>query len=160
MTSSESSADHHGRRRFLGGVIATIQSVIGATLGVILGGSILSPGLAGRRENWLTAGNLSDLVDNEPTAVTIRVARADGYSQVVDRQVVFLVKSGDAVTALSSTCTHLGCRVSWNVTSQELRCPCHGGVFDRTGAVKSGPPPGPLASYPTRVDDGRVLVQV
>jgi menaquinol-cytochrome c reductase iron-sulfur subunit len=160
MTCPESSPDHHGRRRFLGGVIATIQSVIGATLGVILGGSILSPGLAGRREDWLAAGNLSDLVDNEPTAVTIRVARADGYSQVVDRQVVFLVKNGDAVTALSSTCTHLGCRVSWNVTSQELRCPCHGGVFDSAGAVKSGPPPAPLASYPTRVDDGRVLVQV
>jgi Rieske Fe-S protein len=160
MTSPESSSDHHGRRRFLGGVIATVQSVIGATLGVILGGSILSPGLARRREDWLTAGNLSDLVDNEPTAVTVRVARADGYSQVVDRRVVFLVRNGDAVTALSSTCTHLGCRVSWNVTSQELRCPCHGGVFDRTGAVKSGPPPAPLASYATRVDDGRVLVQV
>ena len=91
---------------------------------------------------------------------SIRVAREDGYSQVVDRQVVFLIKNGDAVTALSSTCTHLGCRVSFDVTSQELRCPCHGGVFDKTGAVKSGPPPTPLATFPTRIDGGRVLVQV
>ena len=76
--SSPESLDQPGRRRFLGGVIATIQSVIGATLGVILGGSILSPGLANRRENWLTAGSLADLFDNEPTPVTIRVAREDG----------------------------------------------------------------------------------
>jgi menaquinol-cytochrome c reductase iron-sulfur subunit len=160
MTQTDSSPDHPGRRRFLGGVITTIQSIIGATLGVILGGSILSPGLAGRRENWLTAGSLADLIDDEPTPVTIRVAREDGYSQVVDRQVVFLVKNGDDVRALSSTCTHLGCRVSWNVESQELRCPCHGGVFNRDGSVKSGPPPTPLASFPTRIADGRVEVQV
>jgi menaquinol-cytochrome c reductase iron-sulfur subunit len=160
MTQTDSSPDRPERRRFLGGVIATIQTIIGATLGVILGGSIVSPGLAGRRENWLTAGSLADLIDNEPTPVTVRVAREDGYSQVVDRQVVFLVRSGDAVTALSSTCTHLGCRVSWSVESQELRCPCHGGVFDRTGAVKAGPPPTPLATFPTRITEGRVEVQV
>lgn len=160
MTPTDSSHDEPGRRRFLGGVITTVQAFIGATLGVILGGSILSPGLAGRRENWLTAGSIGDLVDDVPTPVMIRVAREDGYSQVVDRQVVFLVKSGEQVTALSSTCTHLGCRVSWNVESQELRCPCHGGVFDPTGAVKSGPPPSPLARFATRIDGGRVQVQV
>jgi menaquinol-cytochrome c reductase iron-sulfur subunit len=160
MTSTDSSPDEPGRRRFLGGVITTIQTLIGTALGVVLGGSILSPGLARRNENWLAAGSLADLVDDVPSPVTIRVAREDGYSQVVDRQVVFLIKKGEAVTALSSTCTHLGCRVSFDVTSQELRCPCHGGVFDKTGAVKSGPPPTPLATFPTRIDGGRVLVQV
>ena len=38
------------------------------------------------------------------------------------------MKSGATeVTALSSTCTHLGCRVSWNADEQALKCPCHGG---------------------------------
>lgn len=159
MTTTASSNDP-GRRRFLSGVIAAVQTFIGATLGVVLGGSILSPGLARRAENWLNAGSLDDLVDDTPTPVTLRVAREDGYSQVVDRRVVFLVRSGDAVTALSSTCTHLGCRVSWNAESQELRCPCHGGVFDRAGTVKAGPPPEPLARFETRIEDGRVMVQV
>ena len=88
------------------------------------------------------------------------MTREDGYSQVVDRQVLFLVKSGDQVTALSSTCTHLGCRVSWDAAKGVLRCPCHGGVFDRTGAVKAGPPPSPLASIETRVEGNRVLVRL
>jgi Rieske Fe-S protein len=150
-----------GRRRFLAGIITTIQATIGGTLAVILGGSILSPSFARRRENWLPAGLLSDLPENEPTPVTIRVARADGYAQIVERQVVFLIRTGDTeVTALSSTCTHLGCRVSWDAEAGDLKCPCHGGVFDRTGKVTAGPPPAPLPRVTTKVDGDQVLVQI
>jgi Rieske Fe-S protein len=153
--------DASGRRRFLARIITTIHGVIGGTIGVILGGAILSPIFGRRQENWLTAANLSDLPENRPTPVTIRVAREDGYNQVIDRRTVFLVKTGESqVRALDSTCTHLGCRVSWDAEAQELRCPCHGGRYDVTGAVKSGPPPAPLASLPTRVEANQVLVQI
>jgi nitrite reductase/ring-hydroxylating ferredoxin subunit len=75
----------------------------------------------------------------------LRVVREDGYSQIIERRVVFLVKTGESsVTALDPTCTHLGCRVSWDAEARELRCPCHGGVYDHLGQVKSGPPPAPL----------------
>ena len=150
-----------GRRRFLSGVIATIQGAIGATLAFLVGGAAAAPAFGSRRTNWWPAAPLDDLADNEPTPVTIRVTREDGYSQIVDRQVVFLVKTGPGqVTALSSTCTHLGCRVSWNAADQVLKCPCHGGVFDRTGAVKAGPPPSALATIETRVDGDQVLVNL
>jgi Rieske Fe-S protein len=150
-----------GRRRFLSGAITAIQGAIGATLTFLLGGAVVSPAFGTRRTNWWPAGAVGDLPDNEPTPITIRVTREDGYSQVVDRQVVFLVKTGDAqVTALSSTCTHLGCRVSWNADEQTLKCPCHGGVFDRTGAVKAGPPPAPLERLSTRIEGERVLVEL
>ena len=154
-------ADAGGRRRFLAGVITAVQAVIGGTLGVILGGSVLSPSFARRRESWLEAGLLSDLPDNEPTPVTVRIARADGYAQIVERQVVFLVRTGDTeVTALSSTCTHLGCRVSWDAEAGAIKCPCHGGVFDPTGKVTSGPPPAPLPRLTTKVDGDQILVQL
>jgi menaquinol-cytochrome c reductase iron-sulfur subunit len=121
----------------------------------------VAPVFGTRRTNWWPAASVDDLTDNEPTPITIRVTREDGYSQVVERQVVFLIKTSDAqVTALSSTCTHLGCRVSWNPDEETLKCPCHGGVFDRTGAVKAGPPPEPLAKIATRVDGHQVLVQL
>ena len=112
------------------------------------------------RENWLEAGSLGDLAESEPRAVTVRVARQDGYTQVVERQVLFLVKTGSSVTALSSTCTHLGCRVSWDAEAKQLKCPCHGGAYDATGAVVGGPPPSPLATIATRIEDERVLVQI
>jgi succinate dehydrogenase / fumarate reductase iron-sulfur subunit len=64
------------------------------------------------------------------------------------------------VTALDSTCTHLGCRVSWDSMAGELRCPCHGGAYDRTGEVKSGPPPRALARLNTKIEGDGILVQV
>jgi len=153
------------RRRFLSGVIAAVHGVIGGTLAMVLGSAVFSPSFARRRENWLAAGPLGDLIDNEPTPVTLRLARDDGYAQIVDRQVVFLVKrtssTGEAqVTALSSVCTHLGCRVSWDAEKEALQCPCHGGVYDRSGAVVAGPPPVPLETLPTKIEGEQVLVQL
>jgi Rieske [2Fe-2S] domain len=49
--------------------------------------------------------------------------------------------------------------VDWDATEQVFRCPCHGGVFDRNGAVMDGPPPEPLTKVATRVDGDRVMVQ-
>ncbi len=149
------------RRLLLGAIVTAIQGTIGAIVAFVVGGAAVSPAFGTRRMNWWPAAALDDLTDNEPTPVAIRVTREDGYSQVVERQVVFLLKTGtDQVTALSSTCTHLGCRVSWSAEDQVLKCPCHGGVFDRTGAVKAGPPPGPLARIATRVEGEQVLVQI
>lgn len=154
-------SEARGRRRFLGAIIAAIQAVIGGTLGVVMGGAVLSPGLARRDASWLPAGRLTDLAINQPTPVMLRLERQDGYQRVIDRRAVFLVRDGDSVTALDSTCTHLGCRVSWSSETQQLRCPCHGGTYDRQGQVTSGPPPAPLARFATRVEpDGRVMVQL
>jgi Rieske Fe-S protein len=150
-----------GRRRFLERIVAVVQTTIGGTLGVVLGRAVLSPGLARPAERWLSAGKVSELVPDTPTPVMLRVARQDGYAQVVERRTVFLVRTGDStVTAIDSTCTHLGCRVSWNPGTQELLCPCHGGRYDSSGAVKAGPPPAPLATFDTRISDDDVLVRV
>jgi Rieske Fe-S protein len=162
MGSTHTPTEEPARRKFFSRVIATIQTAIAATLGVVAGGSVLSPSFNRREGNWLpTASSLSGLTDDVPAVATLRVAREDGYSQVVERRVVLLVKTGEGqVTALDPTCTHLGCRVSWNAESKELRCPCHGGVFDHLGMVKSGPPPGPLPRLATRIEGDQILIQV
>jgi succinate dehydrogenase / fumarate reductase, iron-sulfur subunit len=147
------------RRRFLAAAVNSIHGVVGGTIGVLLGGAVIGPSFLRRRETWLKAGSLDALTENEPTPVTVRVSRPDGFTQSVERYVVFLVKSGDNVTALSSTCTHLGCRVSWDPEAKQLKCPCHGGAYDRTGAVIAGPPPSPLATLTTRVDGDQVFIQ-
>ena len=43
-------------------------------------------------------------------------------------------------SALSSTCPHLGCKVSWEKDKNHFLCPCHNGIFDETGKGISGPP--------------------
>lgn len=147
------------RRRFLGSITNGILSVIGGILGVLGGGAILSSTVR-RQEDWLAASALHDLPDNEPTAVTLSVMRLDGYREALERKTIFLVKTGESeVAAFDATCTHLGCHVAWDRQAQVFRCPCHGGVFDRTGAVTDGPPPEPLVKIATRVDGDRVMVQ-
>jgi len=149
------------RRRLFSRLVKSIQTVIAGSVGVIAGGSILSPGLVRRDQQWYPAADLGGLIDDEPTRVLLRVARQDGYNQIVERRTVLLVKTGDGeVTALDPTCTHLGCRVSWDSEAKELRCPCHGGAYDHLGVVKAGPPPSPLPRLATRVEGSRILVQV
>jgi len=153
--------DEKGRRRFFVRLVTSIHTAIAGTLGVLLGGAAVSSAFGGRQESWLPASSLGELTPNVPTPVVVGVTRRDGYTQVIDQRTIFLVRTGaTSVTALDSTCTHLGCRVSWDRERQELRCPCHGGVYDRTGAVKAGPPPAPLATIAARVDAGQVLVRL
>jgi len=61
---------------------------------------------------------------------------------------VALWREGDAITAVSRRCPHLGCTLR---TSGEtaLACPCHGSRFDARGRVERGPANAPLA--PLRV---------
>ena len=148
------------RRRFLSAITNGILGVISGILGVIAGGAVVFSRL-GSSEEWLPASALRDLPDNEPTAVTLSVMRLDGFRDAIDRRTIFLVKTRDSeVAAFDSTCTHLGCLVAWDPQTQVFKCPCHGGVFDRTGAVKDGPPPMPLVKVATRVAGDQVLVQV
>jgi menaquinol-cytochrome c reductase iron-sulfur subunit len=161
MTETQPTDHSMGRRNFLVRAIVAIHATIGAVLAFILGSTTLAPSFSARDETWLRAIDLDALPENQPVPVTLRVSRSDGYSQVVDRTVVYLVRTGDQdVRALQSTCTHLGCRTSYDRKTKLILCPCHGGVFDVQGHVVSGPPPEPLPTLSTRIEDGHVLVQV
>jgi cytochrome b6-f complex iron-sulfur subunit len=62
--------------------------------------------------------------------------------------------------ALDRTCTHLGCTVPWNAERGRFECPCHASAFDIAGDVVSPPAPRPLDTYPVRIENGVVKVDV
>lgn len=149
------------RRDWMRSAIGLMLGTISAMLGVVIGGAALAPGSARKEETWVLAGRLRDLKAGTPTPVRVRVARQDGYYDVVDEQMVFLIPSeSGAVRALSSTCTHLGCRTGFDAHKKVIACPCHGGVYRADGTVLAGPPPTPLAELPTRVDGAQVFVRI
>jgi len=58
---------------------------------------------------------------------------------------ICVVREGNKLAALSTTCTHLGCIVGLADTG--FACPCHGSRFDQDGAVIGGPAPKGLPWY-------------
>jgi sulfite reductase (ferredoxin) len=82
---------------------------------------------------------------------------------VVSGRPLALANVDGEVVALDGTCPHAGGPLGEGELEGRvsLRCPWHGASFDvRTGAPQAGPAPGPVATYPVRVEDGVVQVAV
>jgi cytochrome b6-f complex iron-sulfur subunit len=59
-----------------------------------------------------------------------------------DVERVCIVREGNKLAAISTTCTHLGCIVG--IADTGFACPCHGSHYDQDGNVTGGPAPKPL----------------
>ncbi len=68
-----------------------------------------------------------------------------GARVAIDTKRVCIVREGNQVAAISTTCTHLGCIVAPSQTG--FQCPCHGSQFDVDGNVTGGPAPKALAWF-------------
>jgi cytochrome b6-f complex iron-sulfur subunit len=73
---------------------------------------------------------------------------------------IFVFRDRDKGFAVASAvCTHLGCTVGYMQSDQRFHCPCHGSVFDASGAVQHGPAPRGLNWFEvTLTRDGQLRV--
>jgi nitrite reductase/ring-hydroxylating ferredoxin subunit len=65
--------------------------------------------------------------------------------------------------AIDDTCTHEQCSLAAEGTLEGtiVTCGCHGAQFDvTTGAVLAPPAPEPVKTYPLRIDQGNLVVEV
>ena len=123
---------------FFGGVVAV------ETAGVFL--AYLQPRLAeGEFGSVITAG----LVDDFPTNSVTHIPNGRFY----------IVRIGDGeFLAVYHRCTHLGCTVPWDATTQKFVCPCHNSQFDQQGTVQNPPAPRPLDLFALTIENGEVKV--
>lgn len=80
-----------------------------------------------------------------------------GSKVAMDQQRICIIREGDKLAAISTTCTHLGCIVATSETG--FACPCHGSRYDQDGNVTGGPAPKPLAWYQVNLaPNGEIMV--
>lgn len=95
---------------------------------VLSGGVDVAKHLVGDRVSSLRAPAAEDLQPGSGGVVDL-----DG-----DTVAAFRDEDG-TLCAVSATCTHLGCQVSFNTAERTWDCPCHGSRFALDGSVIEGP---------------------
>lgn len=78
-----------------------------------------------------SAEKLEELADMAPGEG--RVVKYEGHKIAMYKD-----KLGQ-VHAISPTCNHMGCSVSWNSAEKSWDCPCHGSRFNADGEMITGP---------------------
>lgn len=78
----------------------------------------------------------------------------------ISQKPVFVVNLGNEYKVFSGVCTHLGCMVRWEEQKQRFYCPCHQGIYSKTGEVVGGPPPRPLDEFEVEVDNKLIYIKV
>lgn len=149
------------RRGFLGIAIFAAGGLIAAIYAIPGLAYLLGPALEKvQAQSWIPLGPVSKVEPGVPTLFRAGVKRQTGWIVNEEQLTVYvLTENGRDFIALSNICTHLGCRVRWVEGQQEFFCPCHNGVFDKSGQVVSGPPPRPLDQYPVKVEGGQLYIQ-
>jgi Rieske Fe-S protein len=157
------------RRKLFVSVALGAGGAIVVALGGTLARFVLAP-LAGRAETRVrldlgpaTAFDATREGKTGPQEVVVDRTVEDGYMSRRTKERILLVRDAGApagLAALSPTCSHLGCGVSWSVERKAFLCPCHGGVYAADGTVLAGPPPRPLTRLPLVVEGGRVSVDM
>jgi Rieske Fe-S protein len=169
-TREVSAPESPSRRRLFTTLAAGASAAIAAALGAPLAALALAPlrrTKAGETPR-VDLGALSgfDAVKagtSGPQEVVFPVTLEDGYMARKAKERVYVVpdaSSASGLAVLDTTCTHLGCGVSWNAEAKLFLCPCHGGKYAVDGKVVGGPPPRPLARLPFVVEGGRLSLDL
>ena len=127
--------DDIGRRRFLS------QAVMG--FGLLFGMGAL--GL--RFLQFLVPPRREKQAEAVLIGAESRIPLGEALSMDLGGHKILVLKTEQGVAAFSRRCTDLGCLVSWSKEREQFLCPCHQGVYDKTGLNIAGPPPRPLDRF-------------
>ena len=98
----------------------------------------------------------------------IEVAKEEDFSETVvvieyDGILIAVFKLADGYYAIDDECSHDEASLSEGeiLEACQIECPMHGAIFDiKTGKNLSFPAVVPVKSYPTKVENGTVFIEV
>jgi glycine/D-amino acid oxidase-like deaminating enzyme/nitrite reductase/ring-hydroxylating ferredoxin subunit len=86
------------------------------------------------------SGDTQSLVDD----VAQIAPGTGGVIERGDEKIAVWRDDAGSLHAVSASCTHKGCTVTWNNADRTWDCPCHGSIFEVDGTVIHGPARKPL----------------
>lgn len=140
--------DDIGRRRFLSQAVMGFGALFGLGLLAVRFAQFLVPAPKPKRTEAVLIGSEAKVPMGEAIALDL------------GGQKMMVLRTDEGVVAFSRRCTDLGCLVSWNKERQQFVCPCHQGVFDKTGRNIAGPPPRPLDRLEVVKRGGQLYVRI
>ena len=147
------------RATFIRGAgVVLLGGAVAAALGGIAAVTTVGPSAEKAGERWVPLAKVSDLPPGQVTTVMMNYQVQSGiYSQAVTKPVM-ISRLDEEIVCYKTACPHLGCTVHWDGRSDQFRCACHGGTFERTGGVIAGPPPRALDRYQHKIESDQLLV--
>lgn len=96
-----------------------------------------------------------------PVRVDLRADRSDAWSRETNVKLgsCWVIEREGKLTALSTSCPHLGCAVDFDAEAQKFKCPCHRSAFSLDGAVEEGPSPRPMDTLELQESEGLVAIR-
>jgi menaquinol-cytochrome c reductase iron-sulfur subunit len=145
------------RRGFLVASIYTLTTVIFTAFGIPAVPYLFLPPRGRKTTQWVEAGEVSEVMAENPQQITFRRNRIDGWKIYSESASAWAVKEANgSITAFSPWCTHLGCAYHWDESQRVFSCPCHGSRFSEDGKVLVGPALRPLDRYEVRIEGTRI----
>lgn len=109
---------------------------------------------------WMPVGPVADFPLGEMKKAVVEPPQEAIQHELQKKSVYVWHKESNEFVVYSRACTDLGCPVNWDPGSEWFYCPCHGGIFDKQGERRAGPPKLPLWRYQTRIKDGILEVNL
>ena len=99
---------------------------------------------------WVVVAHLDDLPENQPMPFEL------------DDEALVLVRQGERVYAFQDLCSHMEYPLhDGHIEGNVITCAYHGAKFDlETGDVLALPAFEPIRTYPVRIQDGQVYVNL
>ena len=159
---NDSQAQEVSRRDFVKATAMLVGGLIGTLVALPSVAYLLSPALAKKdADAWIDLGNMDQYPIGLPTLFQFTRTQVNGWEHTGMSYGVFVVRQDNAsARVFSNICTHLGCHVNWHPDLQHYVSPCHDGHFDILGRNISGPPPRPLDEFTTRIQAGKLYIQL
>jgi thiosulfate dehydrogenase [quinone] large subunit len=160
------------RRDFFKGTVSGVAGALGLVFIIsLLRGGDNSTGVQGSNQmpqgSSSSSGTDTTAAAGGPATIAevsqVEINNATGFTVPSngDPGVLVHLSSGQFV-AFDAACTHAGCTVQYDPSSQMLLCPCHGAAFDPAhgASVVQGPAPTPLIPVPIQVNQATGTITV